>query len=297
MALSKEEIAIRVGVDSRAVRSGMAQVGDVVDANVRGLEKKFKKFSGDVLSGAVMGFVGSLTTQVTGLIEMAVDKLSNAIGKTTFNWMYGVNDYLSGMIDRIRSESNKLGRRHESARARIDSLNKEESERKERESFESRTPEERRKISFQRVNDAKNEIASLEKQIAAMQKLNKEEREANPDKYDDAAGIQRIVELEEKLAEATERRVEAQKLYDRAWKDSAAENSRETTKKTTAEWMDAPESKPETVIDAWKAKIGAQQARWKQMTDFSDFGKKKKEIEQRTKAEEVVKVRVVSVDD
>jgi predicted flavoprotein YhiN len=61
--------------------------------------------------------------------------------------------------------------------------------------------------------------------------------------------------------------------------------------------MDAPESKPETVIDAWKAKIGAQQARWKQMTDFSDFGKKKKEIEQRTKAEEVVKVRVVSVDD
>ncbi len=103
MALTKEEIAIRVGVDSKGVSRGMLSVQGIVEDNMRGVTKKLRKFTGDILGGAVMGFVG----QATQAAEKMIDSLSDYVSKEFFDAIYNSNKHAMDAADEAWQASKK----------------------------------------------------------------------------------------------------------------------------------------------------------------------------------------------
>jgi len=214
--LSKEEISIRLGIDSSAIKGGMSSVSGLIEDNVQGFKKKFNKFSGDILSGAVMGFFGSLTNSITNLISEGVDKLSDYMSKQFYDLIYGLNDELAKSIDRMHAESNTAGRTHENTAAEMDRLDAEEARR----IFEAKSAEDRKTESAAKVTATNEELTAAKKAVEQAREDMKELRRLNKDNQLAASeGARKIAEAEANVLKVRKQNIQALKDYRQALKD------------------------------------------------------------------------------
>jgi hypothetical protein len=214
--LSTEEISIRLGVDSKAVGSGMASASSLIDKNLGGFKKKFSKFSGDILSGSVMGFFGSVTNSVTDLIKVGVDKLSDYISKTMYDTISGISDRLIEVTSRMHAESNTAGRTHENTAAEMDRLDAEEARR----IFEAKSAEDRKTESAAKLTATNEELTAAKKAVEQAREDIKELRRLNKDNQLAASeGAKKIAEAEANVLKVRKENIQATKDYRQALKD------------------------------------------------------------------------------
>lgn len=296
MALSKEEIAIRLGIDARGVQSGMSRVDKLIENNLAGVQKKFKKFSGDILGGAVMGFIGSLTSTVTGLISEGVDKLTDYMSKQLFDMIYDVNDRLTELVDRINDASKKAGRKHETTKEEMDRLDKEQ----EREQFESMSPEARAKIANERVKETARLRAEKEAEIARLRKQSAEARALNTQNPQGATleFVEKIAEAEAEVLRLRKENIRATKDQHKAIKDMRVEVKPQKIEPNKPQPVTVP-VRPTgmAAVDDYMQKIKAAQDAYKAKTDYSKFGKAVAEEQAKIASEVVQKVSIVEVKE
>ena len=100
MALSKEEIAIRVGVDSRGVTRGMVTMNNFVARSLADLQKKFSKFS----TGLVAGFAVGAASDAVGFVLKTLEDGWSAVFKEINNAWYGFSEQAMKDADTISSK-------------------------------------------------------------------------------------------------------------------------------------------------------------------------------------------------
>jgi hypothetical protein len=97
MALSKEEISIRLGVNSQGVTKGMVQMNNFIDHSLGEVQKKFLKFSTGLAAGFV---VGAISDGVQFIIQKWQDGWDHAFKEMTNAW-YGFTEDAMRDADRI----------------------------------------------------------------------------------------------------------------------------------------------------------------------------------------------------
>lgn len=294
--LSTEEISIRLGVDSKAVGSGMASASSLIDKNLGGFKKKFSKFSGDILSGSVMGFFGSVTNSVTDLIKVGVDKLSDYISKTMYDTISGTSDRLIEATSRMHEESNAAGRKHSFVTNEMESMDIAE----ERRIFESKSAENRKKESEDAMFQTQAEMNLAKKKVKEATADVKEYSSLN--KYNQSA----MAEAVKKLADAEERVLIIRRKNIQAWKDlrqalkdtvSAGESTDGPIAGAFSFAQPAAALTGSAAVDNYMAKIKASQDAYKAKTDYSQFGKAIVEAQVEAAAEFVQKVSIVEIKE
>ena len=295
MALSQEEISIRLGVDSKAVKSGMYSAGAVIEDNLRGFKKKFHKFSGDILSGSVMGFFGSITDTITALVKDGVDKLSDYISTKLFDTIYGVNERLSKTTSGMFSESNAAGRIHESAAAEMARLDAEEARRV----FESKSAEDRKSESAESLKQTNAELTAAKDAVVKARQEMKELRALNSDNQLAASeGAKKIADAEAKVLEVRKRNIQATKDYRQALKDisnTASDNLYSGRQFSFAQPFAAPTGME--AVNNYLSMIKSSSDAYKAKTDYSGWGKALKQAQKEAADEVVQKVAIVEIKE
>lgn len=97
MALSKEEISIRLGVNSQGVTNGMVQMNNFITRSLGDVQKKFLRFSTGLAAGFV---VGAISDAVQFIIQKWSDGWDFAFKEMTNAW-YGFTEDAMRDADRI----------------------------------------------------------------------------------------------------------------------------------------------------------------------------------------------------
>lgn len=292
---STEEIAIRLGVDSRAVKSGMASASNIIENNLQGLQRKFKKFSGDLLGGAVIGFFSSLTSNITDLIKSGVDELSDYVSEKLYDTIYGVSDRLISVTSGMHGESNAAGRKHESVAAEMERMDMEESRR----IFESKSAEDRKKESEEvffatqkEMNLAKARVVEARAEMKELRRLNKDNQLAASE------GAKKIADAEAMVLELRKKNIEAAKDLRKALKEINSTQGAEA--EFTGNQFSFAQPRTKTGMEAvndYLSKVKSSQDAYKAKTDYSQFGKAIVEAQVEAAAEFVQKVAIVEIKE
>lgn len=293
MALTQEEIKIKMGIDSSSMQSGLSGAGSLVEKNLQGLTKKFNKFTGDILGGAVMGFFGSLTGSVTQLISTAVDKLSDEMSKAFFDMIYKVEERKTRMVNAIHEASSEAGRLHETVAQKMEDLDSLEA----REQFESMTPENRSTASAKILKETADARTKAEAELKSLRQQMKEARELNP-QNPQLAGLEfaeKIAKKEKEILELRLKNRQALKDLGQALKDIAPKPTPKPTpipqEPTKQEQIAAP-------MLSYKQKTEAAAASWKaHVESVRNFGKKQAVENAKAAANEIQKVSIVEIEE
>lgn len=303
---STEEIAIRLGIDSRAVKGGMTSASNIIENNLQGLKRKFNKFSGDMLGGAVIGFFGSLTSSITDLIKSGVDVLSDYVSKQLYDTIYGVSDRLMDVMSGMHTESNESGRTHESVAAEMDKMDMEESRR----IFEAKSAEDRKKESEEILFSTQKEMNLAKARVVEAREGMKELRNLNEDNQLAASeGAKKIADAEAMVLSLRKKNVAAAKDLRKALKEinsdpipvaeppGIEQDPRYNGRQFSFRQPDAPSapSAGKGGIDDYMAKIKSAKDAYKAKTDYSKFGKAVAEAQVEAAKEFVQKVAIVEI--
>jgi hypothetical protein len=320
MALSKEEIAIRVGVDSTGVTKGMVAMNNFISRSLADVQKKFLKFS----TGLAAGFaVGAISDAVSFIIQKWQDGWDVAFREMTNSW-YGFTEQAMKDADRTagrwagirsaqkkaQSQRDKTGDGARSSQfaggdenAKLDILAMEKFFAEEK--YQTALKELKLKQQLVTVGDElfKAEesyyaaVSEREKASSALQKQLGESSSDAKKKFferESKAAIQDVLALRRDLAI----------LKDEPGTGAEQSRIKEKIMQAIATRADLLKSVgmsenalPTKENQSYYDKIAADREAYRKKTDYSQFGKAIKDATKEASKESVMKVQIVKVDE
>ena len=284
MALSQEEISIRLGVNSQGVTKGMVQMNNFIARSLGDVQKKFLKFSTGLAAGFV---VGAISDSVQFIIQKWSDGWDFAFKEMTNAW-YGFTEDAMRDADRVSSRWKGI-----------------RDAQKKSWSQQDKTGEVARETQFDAAEESKKiDILEAEK-FFADEKYKAALKELKIKQQLVTVG-EELFKAEENYYAAVAERLKAQAALDnqvvKPFEGKGISPDQWTPRMGEKQFSYAQprfeDAKTGTAaVDDYMSKIKAGQDAYKKKTDYSQFGKAIAEAQKEIAKVTVIPVRIVEIKE